>query len=102
MFNLDRIAGTDAYTLTAYFVDPRTICESSVNSNRDKETTGTGLWLQNGPDPIRDSFSVPLYESGITETKWVRGHCFPSMGKCITILEKNKTIKIISRCSLLV
>ncbi|CAF4146660.1 unnamed protein product, partial [Adineta steineri] len=43
-------------------------------------TTGTGLWLQNGPDPIQDSFSSPMNQTDANKTKWVQGACFPSMG----------------------
>lgn len=82
MFNRDTIAGVDVYILTAYFVDPSTICTSGRDASRLKnEGTGTGLWLQNGTNPIKDSFSVPLYENAANNTKWVKGACFPSMGK---------------------
>jgi len=81
MFNQDTIFGTDVYILTAYFVDPATICKSGRDANHLKtEGTGTGLWLQNGTDPIRDSFHSPLYEKDVSQTKWVKGSCFPSMG----------------------
>jgi len=81
MFNRDTIVGTDVYVLTAYFVDPKTICQSGRDASRlKKEGTGTGLWLQNGTDPIHDSFQSPLYEKEINKTKWVKGACFPSMG----------------------
>ncbi|CAF4304984.1 unnamed protein product [Rotaria sp. Silwood2] len=75
------IAGTDSYVLTAYFVDPRTICTSGRDEARLKlEGSGTGLWLQNGSDPIRDSVPIPLHENTINTTRWVLGSCFPSMG----------------------
>jgi len=77
MFNRDTVVGIDAYILTAYFVDPTTICQSN---SRDKGKTGTGLWLQNGADPIRDSFHSPLHQTEISQTKWVQGACFPTMG----------------------
>jgi len=81
MFNRDTIAGIDAYILTAYFVDPSTICQSTGdNKNLKNDAVGTGLWLQNGADPIRDSFSSPLDQSDLPKTKWVQGACFPSMG----------------------
>jgi hypothetical protein len=82
MYNRDTIAGTDVYVLTAYFVDPKTICQSGRDAARlKKDGTGTGLWLQNGTDPIRDSFPTPLHETETSNTKWVKGACFPSMGK---------------------
>ncbi len=88
MFNRDTILGIDVYILTAYFVDPKTICQSDETPNRKIGDTGTGLWLQNGTDPIVDSFLVPINQSEVDKTKWVKGACFPSMGKCITELGK--------------
>lgn len=81
MFNRDTILGTDVYILTAYFIDPKTICQSNGNTIRKLGSVGTGLWLQNGTDPIRDSFTVPINQSEIHTTKWVQGACFISMGK---------------------
>jgi charged multivesicular body protein 7 len=94
MFNRDNITGIDVYILTAYFVDPKTICQS----NRDIKTfkqgdIGTGLWLQNGTDPIRDSFSSPMEQSDVNKTKWVQGSCFPSMGKRFSLEEHKFKIK---------
>jgi len=81
MFNRDTIAGTDAFILTAYFADPKTICQSGRNAQTLKTIgTATGLWLQNGTDPIQDSVAAPLDETSAAGTKWVKGACFPTMG----------------------
>ncbi|CAF4932835.1 unnamed protein product [Rotaria sp. Silwood1] len=81
MFTRDTIAGIDIYVLTAYFVDPRTICQSGRDvSHLKHEGTGTGLWLQNGSNPIRDSIEMPLYENMVNNTKWIKGTCLPTMG----------------------
>jgi len=81
MFNRDTILDKDVYILTAYFVDPSTICSSGRDASSLKEEgTGTGVWLQNGTDPIRDSIHAPLHENEVSDTKWVKGACFPSMG----------------------
>ena len=81
MFNRDTLAGTDALILTAYFTDPQTICQSGRSADTlETLGVGTGLWLQNGTDPIRDSVAVPLEESGAAGTKWIKGACFPTMG----------------------
>jgi len=81
MFNRDTIDGTDVYILTAYFIEPSTICTSGRDAARlKKEGTGTGVWLQNGTNPISDSVQAPLYENDVYTTKWVKGACFPSMG----------------------
>ncbi|KFM82414.1 hypothetical protein X975_23666, partial [Stegodyphus mimosarum] len=67
--------------MTAYFVDPTIIC----NSGRTREQyldqgTGTGLYFQNGTDPINDSVEIPLYEKDMEGTRWVKGGCFRTMG----------------------
>ncbi|CAF3346857.1 unnamed protein product [Rotaria sp. Silwood1] len=81
MFNRDTILGVDVYILTAYFIDPKTICTSDENTNyRDRHIVGTGLWLQNGIDPISDSTLIPINQTDADKTKWVKGACFPSMG----------------------
>lgn len=94
MFNEDNIGGVDVFILTAYFVDPTTICSKDNIPNRKEGATGTGLWLQNGPDPVRDSMSVPLTQTGLNSTKWVQGQCFVSMGMSLgmTILNHQRNI----------
>lgn len=47
--------------------------------------TGTDLYIQNGTDPLA-SIKIPHQESGIGSTAWVKGHCFPAMGKCIPFI----------------
>ena len=95
MYNRDTIAGIDVYILTAYFVDPKTICQSDEHATpRVKRSIGTGLWLQNGTDPIRDSFSSPISQSETNQTKWAQGACFPSMGKRIKL---SKTKNFLSK-----
>ena len=82
MFNRDTIGGVDAYVLTAYFVDPKSICQTGRSvASIESQGVGTGLWLQNGSDPIQDSVAVPLDEKSVSGTKWVKGACFPTMGK---------------------
>lgn len=81
MFNRDRICGIDVYILTAYFIDPKRICRSKKNHYRKDDCRGNGLWLQNGTNPIRDSFLVSIKETELISTKWVQAQCFPTMGK---------------------
>lgn len=45
-----------------------------------QDGTGTGLYLQNGSNPIEDSREVPLYEKDVEGAGWVKGQCFTSMG----------------------
>jgi charged multivesicular body protein 7 len=71
----------DYWTLTAYFVDPSTICTSGRSKEQLKqEGTGNGLWLQSGPDPIKDSVRIPINESEVKQTNWKLGKCFWTMG----------------------
>jgi len=73
---------TDSYSMTAYFVNPSIICTSGRTADDyAKDGTGNGLWLQNGPDPLADTFMVPELESDIKPTKWGSGKCFWTMGQ---------------------
>lgn len=101
MFNKDTIGGTDVYILTAYFIDPRRICRSNDIHYRKEDCKVNGLWLQNGTDPVRDSFLSPIKESDINSTKWVQGACIPSMGKYLLISTETMR-KFLLRFTLLV
>ena len=82
MYNRDTINGIDVYVLTVYFVDPSTICSEGRDAAQLKTaSTGSGLWLQNGTNPIIDSIQAPLYENAVGSTNWIKGGCYPSMGK---------------------
>jgi len=69
------------WTITAYFVDPTKICTTGRTSQQfDQEGTGTGLWFQNGTNPMTDLIKIPLLEEEIKKTDWKFGHCFYTMG----------------------
>jgi len=71
----------DYWTITAYFVDPNIICgQGRTPEDLKKEGTGTGLWLQNGPDPIKDSVLIPMNEADLKNTAWTPGKCFKTQG----------------------
>lgn len=53
--------------------------------------TGTDLYIQNGTDPMA-SIRIPHQESAIGSTAWVKGHCFPAMGKCFSFIFFNISI----------
>jgi charged multivesicular body protein 7 len=71
----------DMYTETVYFVDPSTICSGRTAEQYASQGTGTDLYIQMGPDPIKDIFQVPMDEDNIKTTKWGYGKCFWSMGQ---------------------
>jgi charged multivesicular body protein 7 len=67
--------------MTAYFVDPSTICTTGrTKDDLEKQGTGTGLWLQHGPNSLTDCVNIPLKEDDIKKTKWGNGKCFKTMG----------------------
>ncbi|KAL4231141.1 hypothetical protein ACF0H5_008724 [Mactra antiquata] len=74
------ITDGDNYFLTAYFVDPATVCAGRTAGQFASEGTGTGLWIQNGTDPVRDSITIPQRMSDADASKWTKGACFISMG----------------------
>ena len=120
MFNKETINNTEMYTLTAYFIDPG--CPSSLFivsifnasilarictvgrtlSQLEHEGTGTGLFFQNGRNPIQDFIEVPLWEDNIGKTKWVKGTCFKTMGEFLFFLSSFVTILLAFRYALLV
>ncbi|XP_064603751.1 uncharacterized protein LOC135469143 [Liolophura sinensis] len=75
------IAEGNRYILTAYFVDPASICTSGRTSAMyESQGTGTGLYIQNGTDPVHNVLSIPHQEAAIANTKWTKGKCFKTMG----------------------
>lgn len=81
MFMQDKIGKEKVYTLTAYLVDPGSICWSGRTKDEfDIQGTGTGLFFQNGTNPIKDSIHIPMYQKELSHTRWVRGKCFATIG----------------------
>jgi len=79
--NKNYVDDGDYWTLTAYFVDPSTICTQGRTSDQLKtQGTGTGVWLQMGTDPIKDSVKIPMLEEDAMKSPWTFGHCFKTMG----------------------
>lgn len=71
------ISEGNMYVITAYFTNPRNICGGSRPSS---EYIGDKLLLQTGNQPS-DTMSIPFKQEDLAGTKWVRGGCFPSMGR---------------------
>lgn len=72
----------DYWTMTAYFIDPSLICGTGRTEEEfTKSGTGTGLWIQTGPNPLTDVFHAPEKENEIKQTKWGSGKCFYTMGQ---------------------
>ncbi|XP_064652429.1 uncharacterized protein LOC135503070 [Lineus longissimus] len=80
VINVD--TATNLMVETAYFVPPQEICSSGRTQDRfDNEGTGSNLYLQQGPDPVKDSVIIPRLEADIGNTKWRKGRCFRTMGQ---------------------
>jgi len=76
------LADGDMYTETVYFVDPSTICNGGRTADQyASQGTGTDLYIQMGPDPLKDIFKVPINEADMKTTKWGYGKCFWGMGQ---------------------
>lgn len=65
------------YVITAYFVDPATICSGTRPSS---DYMGDRLLLQTGSKP-GDHVAIPFKEEDLVGTKWVKGKCFYGMGQ---------------------
>jgi len=76
--------GEDYYVLTAYVVDPSTICTTGrTEASLTEEGTGTGLWIQNGAsaeDTVQVPQDRPESEDEDENDGWTKNNCFPAMG----------------------
>ncbi|KAJ8317107.1 hypothetical protein KUTeg_005011 [Tegillarca granosa] len=71
----------DKQYLTAYFINPASICTTGRNATEVRQDgTGYDLYIQNGTDPVRNSVLIPHSEADVGRTMWTKGRCFPSMG----------------------
>ena len=57
-----------------------TICTGRSAAQYTSQGTGTGLWIQNGTDPVTNSQKIPAKQADIDKTMWTKGVCFVSMG----------------------
>ncbi len=66
--------GDDGYTLSAYFVDPATVC-SRVTAKQ--QLTGDRLIFYSK----KKQLSVPIIETNLDKNNWFQGNCFQTMGR---------------------
>jgi len=72
----------DYWTLAAYFIDPKLICGAGRTKEEFEKTgTGSGLYIQTGPNAATDYYFAPAEESDIKKSMWGSGKCFPTMGQ---------------------
>ncbi|XP_019646226.1 PREDICTED: uncharacterized protein LOC109486777 [Branchiostoma belcheri] len=71
----------DMLVITAYFIDPATICTGRSDALFTLEGTGGGLYLQTGYNPETDNMPIPRDEADIGTTLWTKGGCFYTMGQ---------------------
>jgi charged multivesicular body protein 7 len=83
IYNPDTLNGQDVYVLTAYFVDPQTICTtgrpSSELTGSGSSGTGTVLQVQNGPTPD-NLLLMPRNRTTAISQGWSKNQCFIGMG----------------------
>ena len=80
LFNLHNNPFFFVFTIAA------TLCNGRTKAQFDSEGTGTGLWIQNGTNPITDSIKIPMTQAEADKSMWTMGSCFVSMGNYLTIL----------------
>jgi len=68
-------ADGDYYYLTAYFTEPKSICDKNIN--RPEGIIGDRLFFRVGEDKY---IEAPLLREDTNGTKWTLGRCFPGMG----------------------
>lgn len=64
-----------------WFPVSATVCNGRTPDQFSSEGTGTGLWIQNGTDPVANSVRIPQKQSDADTSEWTKGSCFVSMGK---------------------
>jgi len=80
--NTNYVEDGDYWTVTAYFMDPNSICTVGRTADDLKTATAAGLWLQTSSSPLNGGlFKVPEKEDDIKPTKWGHGKCFWTMGQ---------------------
>jgi len=81
-YNPTVIRGQDYMAITAYFVDPSTICTSGrTQAEFDEQGTGYMLALQHG-ETWEDLMNIPELASDLPDPAefWYEHKCFPNMG----------------------
>jgi len=80
MYANQTFADKEYFVLTAYFVNPSTICTTG-RSDDSLVTggTGSGLWIQNGDSVIQVPQTRPEGDDAVT-SGWTQNNCFPAMG----------------------
>lgn len=56
------------------------ICRGRTANQFKEEGTGTGLWIQNGTNPVTNSVEMPRSQQEASKTLWSKGSCFYTMG----------------------
>jgi len=81
MVNHPYVDDGDCWALTAYFVDPSIICTTGRTADQFAQSgTGDRLMIQNGSNPLTDSWRVPTIQTEMDKTLWHRGKCLWTMG----------------------
>jgi len=77
MFVSNTVKNQSAYSLTAYFVPPDSICK--IKRIPTIRSTGTQLVFQNGPTPAH-LFEAPFMRPAAIAEGWTQNQCFVGMG----------------------
>jgi len=74
--NIQKYEGKKIYVTTAYFVDPKLICEEGGS----QKEIGDRLWFQSGAS-IKDVLKAPLKQTDAdSDDFWIKNKCHPTMG----------------------
>jgi len=84
--NKNYIDDGDYWTLSAYFIDPSLICGAGRSKEEFEKTgTGTGLWIQMGPNAVTDSYHVPAQEDEIKKIHMGIWKMLPEHGSTLLV-----------------
>lgn len=80
MINKVELGGRQFYVVTAYFMQPDSICtHGRSKSEMRREGTATGLWFQNGPKPT-ELVRAPTVRREAIQQGWTDNPCLSKMG----------------------
>jgi charged multivesicular body protein 7 len=80
MFQKNKILNDEVFSLTAYFTEPSSICDtSSAKIDLSDGSIGDHLYFQDGTSS-QTSFEVPKNRQTALASGWNNNNCFPGMG----------------------
>lgn len=86
------------YVGTIYFIPPSEVCSGRSKAEFEKQGTGTGIYIVNGPN-VSDLISVPRYAPKANNKKFFRGGCYENMGYHYSLIDPSDPNSVGENCT---